>query len=52
MIPKLEVKDLCYSYHSMDGETQALSDISLTVPENFLQWWDRPAVESLRCCHL
>ena len=31
MIPKLEVKDLCYSYHSMDGETQALSDISLTV---------------------
>ena len=32
MIPKLEVKGLCYSYHSMDGETQALSDISFQVP--------------------
>ena len=28
MIPKLEVKDLSYSYHSMDGETKALSNIS------------------------
>ena len=32
MIPKLEVKGLCYSYHSMEGETQALSDISFQVP--------------------
>lgn len=31
MIPKLEVSCLCYSYHSMDGETQALSNISFTV---------------------
>lgn len=32
MIPKLEVKGLCYSYHSMEGETRALSDISFQVP--------------------
>ncbi len=31
MIPKLEVKGLRYSYHSMEGETQALSDLSFTV---------------------
>lgn len=31
MIPKLEVKDLSYSYHSMDGETQALSKLSFAV---------------------
>ena len=31
MIPKLEVKDLGYSYHSMDGETKALSNISFSV---------------------
>lgn len=31
MIPKLEVQGLSYSYHSMDGETQALSNISFTV---------------------
>ena len=31
MIPKLEVKDLSYSYHSMDGETKALSNISFSV---------------------
>lgn len=31
MNPKLEIKDLCYSYHSMDGETQALSNISFSV---------------------
>ncbi len=31
MIPKLEVSALSYSYHSMDGETQALSNISFTV---------------------
>lgn len=31
MFPKLEVKGLCYSYHTMEGETQALSDISFTV---------------------
>ena len=31
MIPKLEVKNLNYSYHSMEGETPALSNISFTV---------------------
>jgi len=31
MIPKLEVRGLSFSYHTMDGETQALSDISFTV---------------------
>lgn len=31
MIPKLEVKTLSYSYHSLDGETQALSNISFSV---------------------
>ena len=31
MTAKLEVSGLSYSYHSMDGETQALSHISLTV---------------------
>lgn len=33
MISKLEVTGLCYSYHSMAGETQALSDISFQVEE-------------------
>ena len=31
MIPKLEVSGVSYSYHSLDGETLALSDISFTV---------------------
>ena len=31
MTAKLEVSGLSYSYHSMDGETQALSNISCTV---------------------
>ena len=31
MIPKLEVSGLCYSYHTMEGETQALYNISFTV---------------------
>ena len=31
MVPKLEVQDLSYSYHSMDGETKALSNISFSV---------------------
>lgn len=32
MLPKLEVKGVRYSYHTMDGETPALSDISFSVP--------------------
>ena len=31
MIPNLEVSGVSYSYHSLDGETLALSDISFTV---------------------
>ncbi|MCC8027536.1 MAG: ABC transporter ATP-binding protein [Clostridium sp.] len=31
MIPKLEVSGVSYSYHSLDGETLALSDISFNV---------------------
>ena len=31
MIPKLEVKGMSYSYHSIDGETQALFNISFSV---------------------
>lgn len=33
MIPKLEVKGLSYSYHTMDGETLALSNISFAIEE-------------------
>ena len=31
MIPKLEVSGVSYSYHSLDGETLALSNISFDV---------------------
>ena len=31
MIPKLEVRGVSYSYHSADGETLALSNISFTI---------------------
>ena len=33
MKSKPEVKDLCYSYHTLEGETQALSNISFNVKE-------------------
>ena len=33
MQTKLEVKGLCYSYHTMEGETQALLDISFDVKD-------------------
>ncbi len=33
MKSKLEVKDLCYSYHTLEGETQALSDISFDLKD-------------------
>ena len=29
----LELKHIYYSYHTMDGETSALSDISFTMKE-------------------
>ena len=31
MTPKLEVRGVDYSYHTMEGETKALSDISFHV---------------------
>ena len=33
MIPKLEVKNLSYSYHTPEGETRALSRISFDVQD-------------------
>ena len=37
MTPKLEIRGLSYSYHSLEGETPALSDISFQVnPGEFL----------------
>ena len=37
MKPKLEACSVSYSYHTLEGETPALSDISfLSIPENFL----------------
>ena len=37
MNPLLEVKDVCLSYHSLSGETTALSHISFhLMPEEFL----------------
>ena len=31
--PLLELKDICYSYHSLQGETKALSHISFQIPK-------------------
>ncbi len=33
MKPLLELNDVCYSYHSLSGETPALKDISLQVAD-------------------
>lgn len=33
MNPLLEVRHVCYSYHTLNGETEALSDISFSVKE-------------------
>lgn len=33
MEPLLELKNICFSYHSMEGETPALTDINFTVKE-------------------
>ena len=48
MNPLLEVKDVCLSYHSLSGETAALSHISFhLMPEEFLAVL--PVVESPLC---
>ena len=31
MKPTVEAKNLCFNYHSLDGETEALKDLSFTV---------------------
>lgn len=37
MEPVLELSNVNYAYHTMDGETKALNDISfLSLPENSL----------------
>ena len=41
----LEVNHVSYAYHSIDGETETLADISLQ------QSWVRAAVENPRCFH-
>lgn len=33
MQPLLELKNICFSYHSMSGETTALTDVNFTVEE-------------------
>ena len=33
MNPLLEVSHVCYSYHTLSGETQALTDITFSVEE-------------------
>lgn len=33
MKPLLELNDVCYSYHSLSGETPALKNISLQVAD-------------------
>ena len=49
MNPLLEVKDVSLSYHSLSGETAALSHISFELmPEEFWQLWGLLAVESPR----
>ena len=50
MIPKLEVNGVSYSYHSLDGETLALSNISFDVSAgNLWRLWDHQAVENPPC---
>ena len=50
MIPKLEVDGVSYSYHSLDGETLALSNIHLMcLPGNLWLLWDHQAVENPPC---
>ncbi len=46
MRPLLELNNISYSYHTIDGETKALSDISFQLaPENLPPLSDLPDVE-------
>ena len=50
MTPKLEVRGVDYSYHTMEGETKALSDISFHVNSGeFLCIVGYPGAGSLHC---
>ena len=31
MKPTVEAKNICFNYHSLDGETEAIKDLSFTV---------------------
>ena len=33
MTPLLEVSHVCYAYHTLSGETQALTDLTFSVDE-------------------
>ena len=46
----LEVNHVSYAYHSIDGETETLADISFHIKEG-QQSWVRAAVENPRCFH-
>ena len=48
----LEVNHVSYAYHSIDGETETLADISFHIKKgNLQQSWVRAAVENPRCFH-
>ena len=36
MNPLLELKDICMSYHTMEGEIPALISVSMLIRENLL----------------
>ena len=42
MKTKLNVNNLCYSYHTLEGETQALLDISFDVKDGEFFCYCRP----------
>ena len=33
MKPKVKAENICYNYHSLDGETEAVKNLSFTVYE-------------------
>ena len=45
----LNLQHISYTYHTLEGETPALSDISFSLKGNLPPSWDLPAVENPRC---
>ncbi len=46
----LNLQHISYTYHTLEGETPALSDISFSLSKgNLPPSWDLPAVENPRC---